>query len=97
MILAEFAQVSVQKTVAARMDGRIDQLYVNETGQSVNAGDELASLYSPNLVVTVDSLLEAQRNGNARNLASARRRLELLDISDQQIDDATAILGELVA
>src|SRR5438093_7325098 len=40
-----------QRTVAARVAGRIDKLFANETGQMVNAGDELALLYSPDLFV----------------------------------------------
>ena len=42
-----------QRTVSARIAGRIDKLTVNETGQMVKAGDELASIYSPDLIVTV--------------------------------------------
>jgi membrane fusion protein, copper/silver efflux system len=76
-----------QKTVAARIAGRIDNLFVNETGQMVDAGDELASLYSPELVVTVNNMLEAKRAKNEKNLESSRRRLELLGISADQIDD----------
>jgi Cu(I)/Ag(I) efflux system membrane fusion protein len=76
-----------QKTVAARIAGRIDKLFVNETGQMVDEGDELASLYSPDLVVTVDNLLDAKRTKNERNLESARRRLQLLGIDDEQIDE----------
>ena len=41
-----------QRAVAARVKGRIDKLYVNQTGQTVNKGDPLALLYSPDLVVT---------------------------------------------
>ena len=70
-----------QKTVAARIAGRIDNLFVNETGQMVEAGDALASLYSPDLVVTVNNMLEARRAKNEKNLDSAQRRLELLGIS----------------
>jgi Cu(I)/Ag(I) efflux system membrane fusion protein len=76
-----------QKTVAARIAGRIDKLFVDETGRMVDAGDELASLYSPELVVTVNNMLEARRAKNERNLESARRRLELLGISADQIDE----------
>ncbi len=79
-----------QKTVAARIAGRIDKLFVNETGQMVDAGDELASLYSPELVVTVNNMLEAKRAKNDKNLESARRRLELLGISADQIDEILA-------
>jgi Cu(I)/Ag(I) efflux system membrane fusion protein len=79
-----------QKTVAARIAGRIDKLLINETGQMVDAGDELASLYSPDLIVTVDNLLDAKRTRNERNLESSRRRLELLGIDDDQIDEILA-------
>src|SRR5260370_33070478 len=54
-----------KKQVAARVKGRIDKLIVNETGRMVDAGDALASLYSPDLVVTVQNLLDAHKSGNA--------------------------------
>ncbi len=76
-----------QKSVAARIAGRIDKLFVDETGQMVDAGDELASLYSPDLVVTVNNMLDARRAKNEKNLESSRRRLELLGISADQIDE----------
>jgi Cu(I)/Ag(I) efflux system membrane fusion protein len=53
----------------------------------VDAGDELASIYSPDLLVTVQNLLDAKRSGNAEYVKSARTRLELLGISDDQIDE----------
>ena len=79
-----------QSTVPARVAGRIDKLFVNETGQMVEAGDELASLYSPDLLVTVQNLVDAKRTGNASLLESARSRLELLGIDKVQIDDIIA-------
>src|SRR5205807_1482968 len=60
--LVEFNERS-QKTIAARMAGRIDKLLVNETGQMVEAGDVLAELYSPELLVTVQNLLQAGKTG----------------------------------
>ncbi len=75
------------RNVSARVKGRIDALYVNETGQMVDAGDELASLYSPELLVTVGNLVEARRSNSMALLNSARTRLQLLGISDDQIDD----------
>lgn len=75
------------KNVSARVKGRLDQLLVNETGQMVAAGDVLASLYSPDLNVTVQNLLDAQRTKNADLQASARQRLQLLGISDDQIEE----------
>ena len=76
-----------QRTVSARAKGRIDQLFVNQTGQMVDEGDVLASLYSPELNVTVQNLVDAKRNNRPDMLRSARSRLELLGISDDQIND----------
>ena len=76
-----------QKTVSARVSGRIDKLLVNETGQMVNEGDALASLYSPDLMVTVQALLDARRSKNDQHLQDARTRLELLGIDEKQINE----------
>jgi len=75
------------KNVSARVKGRIDTLNVNETGQMVQSGDVLASIYSPELLVTVQNLLQARKSNNAEQLNSARTRLSLLGISDDQIDE----------
>lgn len=79
-----------QRTVSARVAGRIDKLFADETGQMVNAGDPLASLYSPDLFVTVQNLREAQQTGNRSNLESAKTRLKLQGIDEAQIADILA-------
>jgi membrane fusion protein, copper/silver efflux system len=76
-----------EKHIAARVKGRIDKLYVDVTGQTVEHGEKLALLYSPDLVVTVQNLLDAQRGSNRDLLSMARQRLRLWDIDDRQIDD----------
>ncbi len=76
-----------QRTVSARVNGRIDKLYVNETGQMVDKGDDLALLYSPELVVSEQNLLDARRPGAGTDLVSASKRLELLGIGTDQIDE----------
>ena len=54
----------------------------------VQAGDELASLYSPDLVVTVQNLLDAQRSQQPGPAARSRAtRLRLWGIDDDQIDE----------
>jgi RND family efflux transporter MFP subunit len=73
------------KQVAARVKGRIDTLLVNQTGQWVKLGQPLAELYSPDLVVTVQNLLDARRSGNAELLRLARERLELWGIEPDQV------------
>ena len=75
------------KSVSARAKGRIDELLVNETGQMVAAGDILASLYSPDLNVTVQNLVDAKRRNSLELLASSRQRLELLGVGNDQIDE----------
>ncbi len=75
------------KTVSARVKGRIDELLANETGRMVAGGDLLASIYSPDLNVTMQSLLDAKRRNSAEQVASARQRLNLLGIGNDQIDE----------
>ena len=82
----EFNERAV-KNVSARVKGRIDTLNVNETGQMVDAGDVLASLYSPDLNVTMQNMLDAQKRGNRELAESGRNKLQLLGISADQIDD----------
>ena len=76
------------KQVAARVKGRLDKLLRQRDGpDGPRRRTMLASFYSPDLVVTVQNLLDAQR-GTERNLVrSARERLKLLGISDDQIDE----------
>lgn len=75
-----------QRQVTARTKGRLDQLFVNETGTMVDAGDLLASLYSPELNVSMQNLLEARRSNDPQLLQSVRTRLQLLGVDDAQID-----------
>ena len=84
--LVEFNE-RAQKTVSARVAGRIDKLLVSETGQMVDEGDVLAEVYSPDLLVTVQNLLQAQKSGNQSLVRDARTRLELLGIDDAQTQE----------
>lgn len=52
------------KHVAARVKGRIEKLVVNQTGQMVHQGDELAVLFSPDMIITVQNLLDARKSNN---------------------------------
>jgi multidrug efflux pump subunit AcrA (membrane-fusion protein) len=79
------------KHVAARVKARIDKLYVNETGQFVRAEEELASLYSPDLIVTVQTVIDANRSRNAPLEESTRERLRLWGINDKQMDMVIAV------
>ncbi len=80
-------------TVALKIDGWVERLYVNITGQPVRKGEPLLDLYSPMLVSAQEELLIALRlsadvaagTASARAgaedlLQSARRRLAYWDV-----------------
>ncbi len=89
------------KTIAPKIDGYVEQLYVAFTGESVQAGVPLLRIYSPMLVTAQEELLLAKKlsadvaraggtSGDAGRdaeslLASARRRLRYWDIPDEDI------------
>ena len=84
--------------VTARIDGFVEELYVDATGQPVRKGQPLLALYSPMLVAAQEELLAALRLAatldssaeaaqSARDLVAAgRRRLAYWDISSAQIE-----------
>ena len=86
-------------TVSPKIGGWIEDLYVDFTGRFVKQGDPLLTIYSPELVSTQEEYLLALRAkkdlvkspfpevaGSGTSLAeSAKRRLKLWDISDDQI------------
>ncbi|HUL37839.1 MAG TPA: efflux RND transporter periplasmic adaptor subunit [Thermodesulfobacteriota bacterium] len=86
-------------TVSTKIGGWIEDLYVDFTGRFVKQGDPLLTIYSPELVSTQEEYLIALRAkkslskspfpevaGSGESLAeSAKRRLKLWDISDDQI------------
>jgi Cu(I)/Ag(I) efflux system membrane fusion protein len=86
-------------TISPKIGGWIEDLYVDFTGAFVKKGDPLLTIYSPELVSTQEEYLVALRAGtelmkspfpevasSGTSLAeSARRRLKLWDISDEQI------------
>jgi len=75
--------------LTARFGGRIEKLFVNFTGQNVRKGQKLATIYSPGLVTAQRELLEAIafRESRPALYAAARGKLELWDLTDQQIDN----------
>ena len=74
--------------VTARFPGRIERLYVNVTGQALQKGQPVASVYSPVLLAARRELIEAAtlRGSSPGLYEAARRKLRLWDLSDAQID-----------
>lgn len=75
------------KELTARFGGRIENLVVNFTGQYVEKGEKLGTLYSPELVTAQRELLEAisLRESRPRIYRAARAKLKLWDLTDEQI------------
>lgn len=87
-------------TIAARVAGRLDRLYVDYTGVQVQEGDHLVSLYSPELLTAQEELLAAAQRleatageaseflaeSNQRAYQAAREKLLLWGLSAEQVD-----------
>jgi RND family efflux transporter MFP subunit len=82
------------RRVQTKVEGWVERLYVNFTGEQVAAGQPLVSIYAPELLATQEEYLRARSSSErfaasadpgARSIGedlarSARRRLELLDV-----------------
>jgi len=89
------------KDVTTKFEGWIEGLHADYTGQPVEAGTPLFSVYSRELYSSQEEYVLSLRNRNAigaenfpeaardmeRLVESSRMRLELFDISDAQIDE----------
>lgn len=79
-----------QHRVTTKIEGWVDKLFVATTGEAIKKGDPLLTLYSPDLVSAQAEYLIAvagvKTHGGDSLLAASRRRFELWDISDEQID-----------
>lgn len=87
--------------VAPKFGGFVERLHANFTGQPVQRGQPLLEMYSPELVAAQEELLIAKRlertmdestvpgvpAGSSNLLAAAKRRLQLWDITEVQIDE----------
>ncbi len=85
--------------VNLRVSGWVQEVFVNSVGRPVRKGEPLFTLYSPDLLATQDEYLVALRtraqlaaspladakDGAAALVASARERLHLWDLTDEQI------------
>lgn len=69
----------------AHVSGRIESLNVDFTGETVRAGQTLATLYSPELFTAQQELLEAIRMGQPQLMQAAREKLYLWKMTDAQI------------
>ena len=94
--------------IHTKISGWVEELFVNTTGEKVNKGQKLLSLYSPDLVATQEEYLQALKYKEKVSastfpdvvrsadtlIEAARKRLMLMDIDIGQIN-AIAERGEV--
>jgi Cu(I)/Ag(I) efflux system membrane fusion protein len=77
--------------ITIRFAGWIEKLLVSETGEHVRRGQVLATIYSPDVLRAEQEMLVTRGWGGQSETKgldeTARRRLELLGISGQEIDE----------
>jgi Cu(I)/Ag(I) efflux system membrane fusion protein len=90
--------------ITAWTGGRIDRLYIDQTGIPVNKGDHMAYLYSPELLSAQEEYLQALqgvkdvkeshldiiRSTSADTVENSRQKLKLLGITETQIQELEA-------
>ncbi len=107
-VIRKFAEVEIrmlgkiafnEETLAlitARMPGRIDKLYVNYTGIAVRKGDHIAEVYSPELLLAQQeliqslSLLKTMKNNDEfakRTLNDVKEKYRLWGFSEEQVQE----------
>ncbi len=87
--------------ITAWTGGRIDRLYIDQTGVPVQKGDHMAYLYSPELVSAQEEYLQAIegvqsvseshldiiKSTSVSTVENAREKLRLLGVTDEQIQE----------
>lgn len=73
---------------STHIPGRIEQLSINFTGESVNRGQTLATVYSPELVTAQEELLQAAsiRESQPELFEAAKQKLRNWKIGEAQIE-----------
>jgi Cu(I)/Ag(I) efflux system membrane fusion protein len=73
---------------SSHIPGRIENLMVNFTGEYVNKGQAIASVYSPDLVTAQEELFEAQkiRETQPQLFNAAKEKLKNWKLTDKQIE-----------
>ncbi|MEE8576794.1 MAG: efflux RND transporter periplasmic adaptor subunit [candidate division Zixibacteria bacterium] len=88
-------------SITAWVGGRLDRLYADYTGMTVNEGDHLVYMYSPELLAAQEELLQAKtvigtldrstsvvlKSTADATLKAAREKLRLYGLSNRQIEN----------
>lgn len=75
-------------TITSRMEGYVENLFVNFTGVEVKKGDHLVEIYSPDLSVAQRELLIGKSDPADRTLLdAARKKMERWGLLPEQIEE----------
>lgn len=86
----------LSQVISSRVEGRIEKLFVKETGRTVQKGEALYELYSENLLTLQQEFLLAKEQYDALGmtetrykpfLEASRRKLLLYGLTDKQVDE----------
>lgn len=72
-------------SISSRVGGRIERLYVKYNYQPISKGQKIMDIYSPDLANAQQELLFLKENNEPVLLESAKRKLRLLGMTNQQI------------
>ncbi|MGZ8553599.1 MAG: efflux RND transporter periplasmic adaptor subunit [Chitinophagaceae bacterium] len=75
-------------TIASRVSGRIEKLYIKYKYQRVQKGQKVMDIYSPELATAQQNLLFLEKNdpGNSSLISAAEEKLALLGFNKKQIN-----------
>ena len=81
------------ETQASYFDGRIEKLFVNFEGEEVRSGQQLATIYSPELVSAQQELITAAslKESQPALYQAVRNKLKLWKLSEKQIEQIEKI------
>lgn len=81
------ADERLSQSQTSHVNGRIEQLAVNFTGETVSKGQAIATIYSPELLNAQQELIEAKKLEGVQPILieAAREKLRLWKLSDEQI------------
>jgi membrane fusion protein, copper/silver efflux system len=73
------------RQISARVNGRIEQLYVRYNYQPVSKGQKIMEVYSPEIASAAQELLFLKKERESKLLEAAKKKLYLLGLSTAQV------------
>ena len=92
MVGMVFESETRQAVITSRIEGRLDEVYVNFTGESVNKGDPLVKIWSPTLIKSQVELFETIKTDPDEQsvIKGAEEKLIQYGLDREQIDQIRA-------